>query len=60
MWESSGGGRVTVQQYPLYHCEAAAEVVNLTVDEELLRRLRWLHVVKTAGAGAFVRDILAV
>lgn len=46
--------------YPLNDCEAASKGVDLTVDQELLSSLRWLHIVKTTDGGAFVCNILAV
>lgn len=46
--------------YPLNYCEATSKAVNLTIDQELLRWFYWLHIVKTAGGGALVCNVLAV
>lgn len=48
------------ETYPLNYCEATSKAVNLTIDQELLRRFYWLHIVKTAGGGALVCNVLAV
>lgn len=46
--------------YPLQDGKAAAEAVDLAVDQELLLSLQWLHVVQTAAFGPLVGNILAI
>lgn len=46
--------------YPLYDSETTSKAINLTIHQELLWSFRWLHIIETAGGGAFVGHILAV